>query len=203
MRCLWVREGLILINGHQQIANGRFKGAGWFVAIWLGLAAVFLLTHFSFYFRESHLELGDLAADALQIHDAKYFRDLWGQYSRWGFHHTGPGFFYTYAAGKWIIFDLFRLVPLPVQRARDYWNSPSNRVLHLDSTDHHQTHPSPPAASLSSRRGRPAFRGRKLQLSRQRFLQHLGGPCTWHPSALPDGRMCSDRVRRCRSGVAR
>lgn len=67
--------------------------------------------HFRFYFVLPHLEVGDLGADALQIHDAKYFRELHGQYSRWGFHHTGPGFFYVYAIGEWILRDLLRLVP--------------------------------------------------------------------------------------------
>ena len=54
---------------------------------------------------------GDSAANALQIERAKHFRELLGNFSRWGFHHPGPGFFYIYAFGEALFHDLLHLVP--------------------------------------------------------------------------------------------
>lgn len=85
----------------------------WFVAVWLALIVVFLGSHFDFYFRHHYVELGDWAANALQIFNAKHFRELYGQYSRWGFHHPGPAFFYVYAIGERLFRDSLRLAPSP------------------------------------------------------------------------------------------
>lgn len=91
-----------------------FKLRAWmFLLIWLGIAAVFIAPHFSFYFLEPHYEGGDFAANALQIRQAKVFQELYGNYSRFGFHHPGPAFFYLYAWGEILLFDLFKLVPAP------------------------------------------------------------------------------------------
>lgn len=57
------------------------------------------------------MEYWDSAANALQILRAKHFRELLGNYSRWGFHHPGPGFFYIYAFGEWLFHDVLHLVP--------------------------------------------------------------------------------------------
>ena len=56
-------------------------------------------------------EWGDYAANAIQIQNAKHFRELLGNYSRWGFHHPGPAFFYLFAAGEAVFHDCFHLVP--------------------------------------------------------------------------------------------
>jgi hypothetical protein len=69
--------------------------------------------HYRFLFFDAHAETGDFAANALQIRDAKYFRELYGNYSRWGFYHPGPAFFYAYAAGERLFYDLVRIVPSP------------------------------------------------------------------------------------------
>ena len=84
-----------------------------FVLLWLGLAILLIGVHFDFFFLQPHIELGDFGANALQIRKAKFFQELYGNYSRFGFHHPGPAFFYCYAAGEWIFCDLLRAVPSP------------------------------------------------------------------------------------------
>ena len=56
-------------------------------------------------------EYTDFAANALQIEKAKRFHELLGNYSRWGFHHPGPAFFYILAFGEKLFLDVFHLVP--------------------------------------------------------------------------------------------
>ncbi len=88
---------------------------GWrrFFLIWAGVSVLFIASHFNFYFLSPHYEGGDLAANALQIRQAKTFHEIYGNYSRFGFHHPGPGFFYAYALGEAVLFDTLRLVPSP------------------------------------------------------------------------------------------
>ncbi len=82
------------------------------------VAAVVFLATFLFLnralFRQPIYEWGDSAANALQIQNAKHFRELLGNYSRWGFHHPGPAFFYMFAAGEWLFHDLLHIVPQPM-----------------------------------------------------------------------------------------
>lgn len=56
-------------------------------------------------------EYTDFAANAVQIERAKHFRELLGNYSRWGFHHPGPAFFYIFALGEKVLHDWLHLVP--------------------------------------------------------------------------------------------
>jgi hypothetical protein len=84
-----------------------------FLLLWLAVAALFLCSHFSFYFLEPHYEGGDFAANALQIRQAKAFHELYGNYSRFGFHHPGPAIFYAYALGEAALFDTLHIVPAP------------------------------------------------------------------------------------------
>jgi len=65
-------------------------------------------------FRTPIIEHGDFAADSIQVQNAKHFRELLGNYSRWHFHHPGPGFFYAFAAGEYVFHDLLHLVPAPL-----------------------------------------------------------------------------------------
>ncbi len=58
-------------------------------------------------------ENGDFALNALQIDRAKDFNETQGNYSRFHFHHPGPAFFYVYAAGEWLAYDLLQIVPAP------------------------------------------------------------------------------------------
>ena len=84
-----------------------------FFLLWITLAVIFVAPHFSFFFFQAHSELGDFAANALEIRKAKLFHELYGNYSRWGFHHPGPIFFYAYAAGEYLLRDLLHAVPSP------------------------------------------------------------------------------------------
>jgi hypothetical protein len=82
-------------------------------ALWALLALIFVAGHSRFYFGEAFYESGDAAANALQIRQAKGFHEIYGNYSRFGFHHPGPAFFYAYALGERLLFDILKLVPTP------------------------------------------------------------------------------------------
>lgn len=58
-----------------------------------------------FIFGAAVFETGDFAANALQIYEAKRFNELYGNYSRWGFYHPGPAFFYVYSLGEFFFYD--------------------------------------------------------------------------------------------------
>jgi hypothetical protein len=59
-------------------------------------------------------EYGDLAANTLLVLDAKRSVLLTGNYSRVGFNHPGPAYFYVMAAGEYLFHDLLRLTPTPM-----------------------------------------------------------------------------------------
>lgn len=88
---------------------------GWKIAgLTVAVAALLLAVNAP---RLLHTELhehADLAANSLAVRQAKVFRELHGQYSRWGFRHPGPGWFYLFAAGEWLFHDRLKLVPTPV-----------------------------------------------------------------------------------------
>jgi hypothetical protein len=65
-------------------------------------------------FQAAHYEMGDTAANSLQVIRAKHFAPVLGNYSRFGFHHPGPAFFYVYAASEALFHDLLHLVPTPL-----------------------------------------------------------------------------------------
>ncbi|MBZ5514916.1 MAG: hypothetical protein LAN62_08740 [Acidobacteriia bacterium] len=56
-------------------------------------------------------EYYDFAANTIQIERAKHFHELLGNYSRWGFHHPGPAFFYVLASGEAVLHDWLQVVP--------------------------------------------------------------------------------------------
>lgn len=68
-----------------------------------------------FIFGPTVLESGDFAANGLQINDAKHASEWLGNYSRWGFNHPGPLFFYIYALGEWVLLNLLKVVNSPHQ----------------------------------------------------------------------------------------
>lgn len=67
----------------------------------------------AFFFVTLWHENGDFAVNALQIERAKHFHELYGNYSRFHFNHPGPVFFYAYALGELVLYDLFLFVPTP------------------------------------------------------------------------------------------
>jgi hypothetical protein len=70
---------------------------------WLILAAVVLWGNRGL-FRTPVFEQADDAANALSIDRAKHAGEIYGNYSRFNFHHPGPAFVYAYAAGE-ILFE--------------------------------------------------------------------------------------------------
>lgn len=78
--------------------------------VWLALGIGLLLSNRALFTTPAHEE-GDDAANALSIERAKHGHELYGNYSRFRFHHPGPAFFYTYAAGEWLLLDGLKAVP--------------------------------------------------------------------------------------------
>ena len=83
------------------------------ILLWVLVSALLIGSHYSVLFHEPRYEESDLAANALQIRDAKKGQEIYGNYSRFKFHHPGPAFFYVYAAGEAVFYDLLRVVPAP------------------------------------------------------------------------------------------
>lgn len=80
----------------------------------LSLTTVIIITNnYNLLFKTNLIEYGDNAANALQIIKAKQLKLIYGNYSRFGFYHPGPAFFYVYAIGEKLLFDIFHIVPQP------------------------------------------------------------------------------------------
>lgn len=77
------------------------------------VAACLLLPAVYNYSKNEVLEEGDLAANALQVINCKQLKEIYGNYSRWGFHHPGPAHFYVYAASELLLYDLTGLSASP------------------------------------------------------------------------------------------
>jgi hypothetical protein len=58
-------------------------------------------------------EKDDYATNSLQVLKAKRFLETLGNYSRYGFHHPGPAFFYVFAWGEIFFSDATHLVRSP------------------------------------------------------------------------------------------
>jgi len=64
-------------------------------------------------FTQPIIEFSDYAANSLLVQQAKHFTLMTGHYSRWRFHHPGPGFLYLFALGEFLFYDLLHIVPAP------------------------------------------------------------------------------------------
>jgi hypothetical protein len=86
-----------------------------FTALLLSLVlATFLAANSAnYFFKHPMYEDGDAAAGSLAVDQAKHFAQLYGPYSRWGFYHPGPAFFYVQALGETLLFDTLKVVPAP------------------------------------------------------------------------------------------
>ncbi|MCF3648844.1 hypothetical protein [Synoicihabitans lomoniglobus] len=71
----------------------------------LALTALLVGRSPDYFYAQALAESGDTAANALQIEHAKSGREIYGNYSRWGFHHPGPMWWYGYAAGELVLRD--------------------------------------------------------------------------------------------------
>lgn len=76
------------------------------------LTSTVVIPNILFFFHNNPAELGDYATNALQIRNAKHGLELYGNYSRWGFYHPGPFFWYLYAAGEFFIHDALKLTSI-------------------------------------------------------------------------------------------
>lgn len=79
----------------------------------LVIAAAIAAVSADYFFRHPFYEIGDAAANSLAVNRAKHFAEIYGPYSRWGFHHPGPALFYVQALGEWLFFDALGAVPAP------------------------------------------------------------------------------------------
>jgi len=84
-----------------------------FWIVLLGTVLSLVAANWPFFFATPWIEQGDTAVNALQIERAKDLREIWGNYSRFHFHHPGPAFFYLYAAGEVVLCDWLRVCPSP------------------------------------------------------------------------------------------
>ena len=86
-----------------------------YFALSVGLTAVFLCfllqVNAGYLFHSRLYEDGDLGANSLSVLRAEHFDELFGQYSRWGFHHPGPGVLYGFALGEGLLYRTFHVVP--------------------------------------------------------------------------------------------
>src|SRR5215475_7943793 len=69
------------------------------------ITLIYVVPRASFFFHGNQIEFADFANNALQITNAKHFAEIYGNHSRWGFHHPGPAFWYLYAAGEYLFHD--------------------------------------------------------------------------------------------------
>jgi hypothetical protein len=88
------------------------QAAKLFAACGGGLLVLLLLRN-SDLFTRAIFEAGDPASNSMLTLEAKHFALTTGHYSRVGFHHPGPAFFYIQAAGEWLLHDVTHLVPAP------------------------------------------------------------------------------------------
>jgi hypothetical protein len=77
------------------------------------LFAAILLNNSEAVFQTPQYEADDYAANSLHVLKARQFQETLGNYSRFGFHHPGPAFFYVFAWGEIVFFDFAKLVPTP------------------------------------------------------------------------------------------
>jgi hypothetical protein len=101
---------------------GRWRVFGIALAVLLAMLVVRNLALFSVVVNEE----GDSAANSIITYQAKHFRLLVGNYSRLGFSHPGPAFFYVRAFGEWFFHDVLGLVASP-------WNGQALAVLVLNA----------------------------------------------------------------------
>ena len=83
------------------------------VLLTLGIILAIVADSADFFFHRPYYEYWDLAASSLCVDRAKHFAQLYGSYSRFGWHHPGPIFFYVWAFGEWFFYDFLHLTPAP------------------------------------------------------------------------------------------
>ena len=67
----------------------------------------------NYFFHTPTYETGDLAANSLSVLRAEHAQELYGNYSRWEFHHPGPAMFYGEGWAELALFRWGHVVPTP------------------------------------------------------------------------------------------
>lgn len=107
------REVAHTVARHSQRLTDR-RSFGWaFTVAYLAILAMLLFIGRDHIFGPPLHEVGDLAANSLQVVRAKEFMEIHGNYSRFEFHHPGPALFYVYALGEIAFHDLLRITSAP------------------------------------------------------------------------------------------
>ena len=83
-------------------------------AVWLFITSLFYIRYHQFFLTKDLVEFGDNGVNEIQINGAWNFVETLGNYSRWTFHHPGPAFYYLYAIGQGIFFNLTHIVASPL-----------------------------------------------------------------------------------------
>lgn len=81
-----------------------------FTCLSMAIAAFAIFEGRNFIFGPAVMEAGDFAANAIVMVDARSMTDIYGNYSRWGFNHPGPFFFYWYVLFELIFRDALQIV---------------------------------------------------------------------------------------------
>lgn len=92
-----------------------------------GALFILLLLRNTDLFTQAIYEAGDPASNSMLTIQAKHFDLLTGHYSRVGFHHPGPAYFYLQAFGEWLLHDVTHLVPAP-------YNGQAMTIMALNAT---------------------------------------------------------------------
>lgn len=87
------------------------RGRILYLLVFIVLFSSLAIAHRDFYFTTPLAEYGDDAINSLQIANAKRVEEIHGHYSRWGFHHPGPAYFYLYALGETVLYEWLHVVP--------------------------------------------------------------------------------------------
>jgi hypothetical protein len=125
-----VTAGPAVAVGTAEPAEGCATPTDWGVRLVFPVSFAVMLTLLLVRSRELFsrviYEEGDLAANSILTYQAKHFDLLVGNYSRIGFSHPGPGYFYLQAFGEWLLYDLLHLVPSP-------WNGHAVAIFSLNA----------------------------------------------------------------------
>ena len=81
------------------------------LTVFATVLALLVLNNATYLFATPLYEDGDLAANSLAVLRSKDFHEIYGAYSRWNFHHPGPGLFYGYAWSELLFHDWLHLTP--------------------------------------------------------------------------------------------
>jgi hypothetical protein len=108
-----VHKSLLADIGYAPRAASAGSLARTFLLVFIPVAVVLLLAGRVTYFGPAIYETSDYAANSLQIANAERFAELLGNYSRFGFHHPGPAFFYVYAVGEILFRNALHLSAAP------------------------------------------------------------------------------------------